>query len=116
MCQRTMFSNRRRVAEDGAYKRRQTALLLCPLSRSVTSGPTSLHQTSRRFHSTLTPSLLYTSNLTMAGDDGVDPSKFKGFSKYYNSYTQTGRAGASAITLGVVGVGILYLLLKPKKK
>ena len=50
------------------------------------------------------------------GDGGVDPSQFKGWRKYYSSYTVTGRAGASAITLGVVGVGLLYLILKPKKK
>jgi len=52
----------------------------------------------------------------MAGNDGVDPSQFKGLSKYYNSHTVTGRAGAAAITLGVVGIGVLYMLLKPKAK
>lgn len=54
----------------------------------------------------------------MAGDDlsGVDPANFKGWRKYYNSYTFQGRLYASSITLGVVGIGVLYLILKPKKK
>lgn len=52
----------------------------------------------------------------MAHDEGIDESKFQGWRKYYNSYTRTGRAGASAITLGLVAVGVLYLIVKPKKK
>ena len=48
---------------------------------------------------------------------GVDAPKEKipGF-KYYNSVTPTGRAGGAVITLGAVTLGILYLVLKPKKK
>lgn len=52
----------------------------------------------------------------MAHDEGIDEAKFQGWRKYYNSYTRTGRAGAASITLGLVGVGVLYLLVKPKKK
>lgn len=48
--------------------------------------------------------------------DEVDEAKFTGWRKYYNSHTKTGRAGASAITLGVTGLALLYFILKPKKK
>lgn len=51
----------------------------------------------------------------MAGE-AVDESKFTGFSKYFNSWTDFGRRNVALATLSVVGVGILYLALKPKKQ
>lgn len=46
----------------------------------------------------------------------VDEAKYTGFSKYYNSYTRTGRIGASILTIGATTVLVLALVLKPKKK
>ena len=51
----------------------------------------------------------------MAGE-AVDESKFTGFSKYFNSWTDFGRRNVALATLSFMGVGILYLVLKPKKQ
>ncbi|XP_045505027.1 ATP synthase membrane subunit K, mitochondrial [Colias croceus] len=50
----------------------------------------------------------------MAGEP-VDESQFKGLSKYFNSYTNTGRANTAKATYAFFGVVILYFALKPKK-
>ena len=54
----------------------------------------------------------------MSGEEssGIDESKFTGWRKYYNSYTDKGRLGASVITLSFIGLGIAYLVFKPKKR
>ncbi|CAG2122090.1 unnamed protein product [Medioppia subpectinata] len=51
----------------------------------------------------------------MAGEP-VDESQFTGLSKHFNSWTNYGRRNVSLATLSLVGVGILYLVLKPKKQ
>ncbi|CAG2162956.1 unnamed protein product [Oppiella nova] len=57
---------------------------------------------------------LHTSE-AMAGE-AVDASKFTGLSKYFNSWTDYGRRNVSLATLSMVGLGILFLVLKPKKQ
>jgi up-regulated protein 5 len=52
----------------------------------------------------------------MAGGEHVDESKFTGFARYFNSYTDRGRANVSLMTLSMLGIGILYLVFKPKKQ
>jgi len=48
--------------------------------------------------------------------DGVDESQFKGWQKYYNSYTQQGRVNVFLVTMGGLALVGLYLKLKPKKQ
>ncbi|XP_038208823.1 ATP synthase membrane subunit DAPIT, mitochondrial [Zerene cesonia] len=50
----------------------------------------------------------------MAGEP-VDESQFKGLSRYFNSYTNRGRANTAKATYAFFGVVILYFTLKPKK-
>ncbi|XP_026484640.1 ATP synthase membrane subunit K, mitochondrial-like [Vanessa tameamea] len=52
----------------------------------------------------------------MAGGDSVDESQLKGFSKYFNSMTNRGRANTAKATYAFFGVVILYFTLKPKSK
>jgi len=52
----------------------------------------------------------------MAGDSGIDESQFKGFQKYFNSYTLRGRNNIANVTLSALGLTGLYFYLKPKKK
>jgi len=64
--------------------------------------------------------LLFTMKLTqLLREAHVDPpeaANLKGFAKHYNAITNQGRFNVGASTLGLVGLGIIYLLLKPKKK
>lgn len=48
----------------------------------------------------------------MAGEE----AQLKGLSKYFNSITFSGRKNTAMATYGVVGLVILYQLVKPKKK
>ncbi|XP_073958295.1 ATP synthase membrane subunit K, mitochondrial [Choristoneura fumiferana] len=48
----------------------------------------------------------------MAGEEGAE---LKGLSKYFNSQTYNGRANVAKATYAVIGVVILYNLIKPKK-
>ncbi|XP_034934641.1 ATP synthase membrane subunit DAPIT, mitochondrial [Chelonus insularis] len=41
---------------------------------------------------------------------------FTGIKKYFNSTTDYGRANTSKLTLSLLGIAILYNVLKPKKK
>ncbi|BES92908.1 up-regulated during skeletal muscle growth 5 homolog (mouse) [Nesidiocoris tenuis] len=52
----------------------------------------------------------------MSGENHVDESKFTGLSKYFNSETLRGRANVAKATYAVIGVIILYQMVKPKKK
>lgn len=52
----------------------------------------------------------------MAGDAGVDPSQFKGLARYFNASTISGRANIAKATYGVLGLIILYNVVKPSKK
>ncbi|XP_065346298.1 ATP synthase membrane subunit K, mitochondrial [Cloeon dipterum] len=51
----------------------------------------------------------------MAGA-AVEDSQFKGLSKIFNSTTMKGRANVGKATYGVVGLIILYNMVKPSKK
>ncbi|XP_076626269.1 ATP synthase F(0) complex subunit k, mitochondrial-like [Colletes latitarsis] len=51
----------------------------------------------------------------MAGADSPE-EKLTGFSKYYNSVTDRGRANVAKVTLGGIALLGLYIYLKPKKK
>nr|BAN20356.1 unkown protein [Riptortus pedestris] len=52
----------------------------------------------------------------MAADPSVDESQFRGIFKYFNGTTNTGRANVAKLTYASIGLVILYLSLKPKKK
>ncbi|XP_044017192.1 uncharacterized protein LOC122858382 [Aphidius gifuensis] len=41
--------------------------------------------------------------------------KLTGIHKFLNSTTMEGRANVAKLTLGVLGLGIAYLVFKPKK-
>lgn len=48
------------------------------------------------------------------GGSGVDESQFKGFSKYFNSYTDRGRGNIAKATYAGVAVIALYFWAKKK--
>lgn len=52
----------------------------------------------------------------MAGDSPSDIPELKGIQRYMNSYTNEGRRNIAAFTLSMLGLGVAYLILKPKKK
>ncbi|XP_063216052.1 uncharacterized protein LOC134527363 [Bacillus rossius redtenbacheri] len=54
----------------------------------------------------------------MAGDEAIPPeaAQLKGLAKHFNSITPKGRANVAKATYAVIGVIILYNVLKPKKK
>lgn len=52
---------------------------------------------------------------TMAGAESVDESKLKGFSKYFNSYTDRGRYNWALACLAFYGTIGAYLVLRRNK-
>lgn len=47
----------------------------------------------------------------MAGDSGIDESQFKGWQKYFNTYTDRGRFNLSVTTVSVVaGIGVFFFI------
>lgn len=52
----------------------------------------------------------------MAGADPPEAANLKGLGKIFNSVTVSGRANVAKATYGVIGLVILYNVLKPKKK
>ncbi|XP_055695831.1 ATP synthase membrane subunit K, mitochondrial [Lutzomyia longipalpis] len=50
------------------------------------------------------------------GGDSAEAAKLSGLSKIFNSTTTTGRANVAKATYASIGLLILYLSLKPKKK
>lgn len=50
------------------------------------------------------------------GAEGMDASQFKGLSRYFNTFTDTGRRNISATTLSLVGLFFMYKMMKPKPK
>ncbi|XP_076183905.1 ATP synthase F(0) complex subunit k, mitochondrial [Ptiloglossa arizonensis] len=51
----------------------------------------------------------------MAGEDSPEKN-LTGFSKYYNSVTDRGRANVAKTTYAAIALIALYFYLKPKKK
>jgi up-regulated protein 5 len=52
----------------------------------------------------------------MAGGDNPNAPKLTGLAKYFNGETMAGRANVAKATYASIGLLVLYLTLKPKKK